>query len=258
MRQDLGPALGSLGEFCFKGFGDTGVERASRLAQQRAIGRVLHQGMLEQVARLRREALPEQQACLQETVERRSQLRRGLACYRSQQGMRELPPDRRPDLRYLPGRAEPVEPRHQRCVQTRRDRQDRRRNRCNRAPGRALALRLQHRLRHLLDEERNAIGALDDLRQHIRRQRLVPDQTRDDCGRFTLPKPVERKARHIRLSHPRRVELGAERHDQQRRKCFNPVDDPAEHFQARGVDPVHVLEDHQHRFPACQPCELRH
>ncbi len=258
MRQDLGLALGDLGELAFKGFGDTGVKRASRLAQQRAIGRVLHQGMLEQVARLRRHALPEQQACLNETVERRPQLRLGLARHRRQQRMRELPPDRRPDLRHLLGRAEPVEPRHQRGVQACRDRQGRRRNRRNRAPGRALALRLQHRLRHLLDEQRNAVGALDDLRHHIRRQRLVPDQARDDGGRFTLAKPVERQARHMRLSHPRRVELGAERHDEQRRKRFNPVHGPAEHLQARRVDPVHILEDHQHRLPACQPRELRH
>jgi AmmeMemoRadiSam system protein B len=35
------------------------VKRVSRLAQQRAIGRVLHQGMLEQVGRIRRHALLE-------------------------------------------------------------------------------------------------------------------------------------------------------------------------------------------------------
>ena len=64
MRQQLRLALGDLGELAFKGFGDTGVKRASWLAQQRAIGRVLHQGMLEQVGRMRRHALPEQQAGL--------------------------------------------------------------------------------------------------------------------------------------------------------------------------------------------------
>ena len=171
--------------------------------------------------------------------------------------MRELPPDRRADLRHLLGGAEPVEPRHQRGVQACRDRQGRRRNRRNRAPGRALALRLQHRLRHLLHEQGNAVGALDDLRHHIRRQLLVPDQARDDGGRFTLPKPVERQARHMRLSHPRRVELGAERYDQQHRKGFNPVHGPTERFQARRIDPMRILEDHQHRLLACQSRELR-
>ena len=35
--QDLGLALGSLGELAFEGFGDTGLKRSSRLAQQRAV-----------------------------------------------------------------------------------------------------------------------------------------------------------------------------------------------------------------------------
>jgi hypothetical protein len=45
-RQQLWLRFRNLGELGLKGFGDTGVQRASRLAQQRAIGRVLHQGML--------------------------------------------------------------------------------------------------------------------------------------------------------------------------------------------------------------------
>jgi hypothetical protein len=85
MRQDLGLSLRDLAEPTFEGFRDTGVKRASRLAQQRAIGRVLHQGMLEQVARLRRHTLQRQQACLNETVDRRSQLRLGLARHQCQQ-----------------------------------------------------------------------------------------------------------------------------------------------------------------------------
>ena len=79
--------------------------------------------------------------------------------------MGKLAPDRRPDLRHLLGRAEPVEPRHQRCVQACRHRQAEDGTAAADAPRCALALRLQHRLRHLLDEQRNAVGALDDLRR---------------------------------------------------------------------------------------------
>ena len=61
----------------------------------------------------------------------------------------------------------------------------------------------------------------------------------------------------MRLSHPRRVELGTERDDQQYRKGFNPVHDPTEHFQARRIDPMRILEDHQHRLQAGQFRELR-
>ena len=48
-----------------------GVQRASRLAQQRAIGRVLHQGVLEEVHGVRRRPLARQQPRLKEPVQRR-------------------------------------------------------------------------------------------------------------------------------------------------------------------------------------------
>ena len=60
-RQNLRLVLGDFGELAFKGFGDASVQRASRLAQERAIGGILHQGVLEQIGRVRRHALPEQQ-----------------------------------------------------------------------------------------------------------------------------------------------------------------------------------------------------
>jgi hypothetical protein len=58
-RQQLRLTLGDLGELALEGFRDTSVKCASRLAQQRAIGRVLYQGMFEQIGRIRRHALPE-------------------------------------------------------------------------------------------------------------------------------------------------------------------------------------------------------
>src|SRR5262249_36608977 len=59
-RQQLRLVLGSLRELGLKGFSDTGVERASRLAQQRAIGRVLYEGVFEKVIRMRRLSLSKQ------------------------------------------------------------------------------------------------------------------------------------------------------------------------------------------------------
>jgi hypothetical protein len=46
-RQQLRLTLGDIRELALECFGDTGVKRASRLAQQRAIGGVPYQGMLE-------------------------------------------------------------------------------------------------------------------------------------------------------------------------------------------------------------------
>ena len=59
MRQQFRLVLGDIRELALKGFGDTGVKRATWLAQQSAIGRVLHQRMLEEIGRMRRHALAE-------------------------------------------------------------------------------------------------------------------------------------------------------------------------------------------------------
>jgi len=47
---------------------DAGVEGLALAAQQRAVGSVPHQGMFEQIARIWRRALPEQQACLHHAI----------------------------------------------------------------------------------------------------------------------------------------------------------------------------------------------
>jgi hypothetical protein len=53
--------LGDLRELTFQSLGYASVKCSSGFAQQRAIGRVLHQGVLEQVSRMGWHALPEQQ-----------------------------------------------------------------------------------------------------------------------------------------------------------------------------------------------------
>src|SRR5271166_1362345 len=55
-------------EFFFQGGGNSPVELLPRAAQQRPIGRVLYKCVLEQIARMRRRSLPEQQTGFDETV----------------------------------------------------------------------------------------------------------------------------------------------------------------------------------------------
>ena len=93
--------------------------------------------------------------------------------------MRELTTYRRPDLCHLLGRAKPVEPRHQGSMQARGDRQRRRGNRGRSLHRFRLAPGLQHRFGHLLDEQRDAVGALDDVLPDVRRQQLVADDAVD-------------------------------------------------------------------------------
>ena len=61
-RQNLRLVLSNVGEPAFEIFGNAGMKCASRFAQERAIGSVLHQGMLEQIRCLWRHALAEQQS----------------------------------------------------------------------------------------------------------------------------------------------------------------------------------------------------
>src|SRR5450755_1386696 len=97
LSQELRLCRYDLRELAFERGGDMRVKLLASAAEQGAVSGILHQRMLEQVARQRWHALPEQQACLNETVERRAQLRLGLARYRRQQGVREIPPDGRSD-----------------------------------------------------------------------------------------------------------------------------------------------------------------
>ena len=88
--------------FFLQGLGDQGVELLPGAAQQRAIGGVLHQRVLEQIGRMGRRALAGQQPGLKEPVDRRIQVSVGLARHRGQKRMRKLSPDRRADLRHAP------------------------------------------------------------------------------------------------------------------------------------------------------------
>ena len=81
--------------------------------------------------------------------------------------VREAAPDHRADLRHLARRAEPVEPRHQRLLQRRRDRLDA-----------ALLAALQQKPRHFLDEQRHAAGARGDVLDHVARQRVAGGKLR--------------------------------------------------------------------------------
>src|SRR5262249_60757993 len=98
-RNQLGLALGDLRELTFEGFGDSGMKRMSRLAQQRAVGRIPYQYMLERVARVRRATPPEQQTSPNETGKRRFPLHLPLAPDPSQPGNGELPSGSPPHLR---------------------------------------------------------------------------------------------------------------------------------------------------------------
>ena len=164
--------------------------------------------------------------------------------------MRELPAYGGADLRHLLGPAQPIKPGHQRRVQARRDGQGRRRHRSNCPHRRALAFRLEGRLGHLFHEQGNAVATLDDVVPDICWQQFVADDAVNHRGDIALCQPIDRRSGYVWLSDPGWVEFRPECYDQQDGKGPNPVHNPTEHLQTRGIGPVRILEDHQHRIGA--------
>ena len=69
-RQKFGLVLRYLCKLRLKCMCDASVKRASRFTQERAVSRVLHHGVLEQIRRMRRNALSEQQTRGDDTIQR--------------------------------------------------------------------------------------------------------------------------------------------------------------------------------------------
>src|SRR6516164_6166551 len=132
--------------------------------------------------------------------------------------MGELTPDGCTDLCYLLGGAEPVEARHQRSMQARGQRQGRRWNGGGSPLHTAFALRFQYRLCHFLNEERDAIGALNDVLPDAPRQRLVASDLVDQSSDFAVAKAVETECGDVGSSNPRWLEFRPIRDDQQHPK----------------------------------------
>src|SRR6476620_11622888 len=105
--------------------------------------------------------------------------------------MRKFPPNHRSYLRNLLSRPEPIKSRHQRSVQASGNCDGGRRNGTHGAFGRTFSKRLQHRLGHFLDEQRNAIGTLDNVLSNTTQQWLVAADTVDQVSDFALAEAIE-------------------------------------------------------------------
>ena len=115
---------------------------------------------------------------------------------------------------------------------------------------------LQHRLGQLLDEQRHPVGPGRDLAQHLRRQGLLAGQARDDRLGRAAAEAVEREPGHVRVPAQGGLVVGPA--GQQHQHAAPAIRSRAEPHQLEGggVDPVRVLEHHQHRPAAREPEEL--
>ena len=173
-----------------------------------------------------------------------------------QQLVGELAAYGRADLGQLLGRGEAVEARQKQVVQRRRDRQ--------RGEGTfqfvAIAgvdqqAGLEHLLGQFLDEERDAVRPLQNLRADFRRKRFGAGQTIDHRRSFVACQASQLHPPAMRQLGPGRLEAGARSDQQEYAALTRPLDRKLQQFEARRVDPVNVLIDHQHRLQGREPDE---
>ncbi len=179
----LGPVLrdalgvGASGRAALQRQRDSLVILLARSLQQRLVRGILDQRVLDRVAAFRGvdEALADE--LLDPDGEHPRFVREDFA----QQLERPVAPDRGAELHHLLGFGRhPVEPRHQQVLQRRGH------HRVGQRPGElvggvglAQRPRIEEHPRHFLDVERIAVGLRDQQRHHLRRQRLVADDTAD-------------------------------------------------------------------------------
>jgi hypothetical protein len=96
--------------------------------------------------------------------------------------------------------------------------------------GRALVLGFEHRLCHLLNEQRNAVAALDDVLTDVDRKQLVANQPIYDGTNLALWQSTKRKGGHVRSPDPGRLELWPKRHDQQHAEGRDLIHTPTENL----------------------------
>jgi hypothetical protein len=75
-------------------------------------------------------------------------------------------------------------------------------------------------------------------------QRLIAGDAFDHRRDFALPQPVDGERSYVRPSNPRWLKFRSVGNDQQHPQCSDFVHGSTERFQARWVDPMHVLKNH--------------
>src|SRR6516165_6027437 len=115
---------------------------------------------------------------------------------------------------------------------------------------------LQDALGQFLDKQRHAVGAVGNLGDHLVGQRLPAGALLGQYGAVVPVEAIERQCADLLLPSPGRLELGAERHDQQYRQGADALDHQFEQLARGRVEPMSVLENHYDRLPAGQTLEL--
>ena len=258
LGHQVGPRRRGFREQRNQGLGDLAVDLLPGGAQQRLVGRVLDQRVLEGIGRRRRGIGGIDQIELQQPAQH--QLERGAAAARDllQQLKAKLATNHRGQLGHRLVGAQPVDAGHQRVVHGVGDQ-----------PGRQRAVQLvavvqlaQHAgledgARDRLDKQRHPTGALDQLAQHALGQRLGADHTFDQRPRIAHRQRWQIQLDQVGRRGPADGRLGPGGADDAQRRADLPRHQCGHQFQRRRVGPVQVFDQHQHRRAfGCVPQQL--
>jgi hypothetical protein len=236
-------------------FGDPGMQLPSRPAQQGAVGRILDQGVLEQVRGLRRHSALKDQAGIDEALERLLEPLCGELADRRCQLIGEFTADRGADLG-APLAAGPS--RSSRAISdacnvagtpSPAPGTDAAISRPRSAPASSTALVISS-TKSGTPSVRSTISAITSGGSKA----ALP--ARRSTRTVAPPEPVQRDYRDMRLPRPGRLELGTEGGDQQDRQAVDPRDNEVEQLPRSRIDPMQILEDHQYRVRSGQLFEL--
>ena len=256
MCENFRPVQCEIGEIRLQHCRDASVKFLATAAQERAVGSVLHERVLEQIGGVGRNAAAEQEAGVRQLAKRDVEV--GSAVDAIDQLIAERAAEDGAHLRHFLCRcAEPVEPRDQRGLQGRRDRQRRRRARRQyRLDAVSRVGAFQHRPCQFLDEQRYAASAFDDFGDDVGVERGIAGEVLHEHRAIAAAEPVQCKCCHMRLAAPLRLEFWPESNDDQNRKIRDAVDRQIEQFTRRRIDPLRILENEQHRRAAGDCLEL--
>ncbi len=237
-------AFGHRGKSLDQRAGDFSVVLAAPAQQQGLIGRILEQRMAEG-ANLARPTLRQHDLGRDQPPQFALDGVAALAGDRGQQCATEFAADHGGDLGHFAGIGpEPVEPGQQRCLQ------------CLGNAGRAERIvGLDDRSGQFLDEQRHALGALQDARHHLVRQRRAAHGA-DDRGPLPAAEPAQRQRGHLRMPRPVGLEVGSMGDQHHDPSVPDLPQCAAHHLARRRVEPMGVFEDVQNGRLGCEAEEL--
>src|SRR5215813_10424032 len=173
---------------------DPCVQLLTLVTQQRAVGDILNQRVLEQIRGARRRATTEKQAGVRQLSERHAQLRVPAAGDSSEQFVGKLATKRGAHLGHLLDSMQPIEPGQQQSLEARRNGQ--RWYRAGEYVGVILFEQqsaFEYTVCQFFDKQRDAISALDNAVQDVGWQVLAGGDAVDHCCYIAACEPVQRQ-----------------------------------------------------------------